>query len=343
MTSRRQIIRGAASLIAAPIIAPGRVFAQQKRAVKLLTHANALHIHVPGNAAIHELLPQMGDYAVDLRRLEKLQAITQTLVAGGIDLVDTDTTTVIAAVAAGADLKIVGQFYANVDLAFAVNADKVKSLKDLERDDILVGINATGDVVHALLMGIALKHGINTSKVKVLGLGGSSSRMRALLAGRVQCVPIHLDQAADLARQGNFTVLIKPWLEYKFWSNEVWAARADWLKSPANQRLAVDVLKAQLKANAAANGEFGWYAERYRKFSTVKDAAKSPDGPIREKWELLRNEVKAWPAPMPLAKEDFNSLVPIYEKAGILTGGKVTFDRIVDDSYLKQAQKELGI
>ena len=339
MISRRNLLRAMGSFVA--LGANGSAVAQN-RTIKVLTHANILHVHVPGATAISEVFPTLGPYTVELRRFEKLQELTRSLIAGDADICYTDTTTVMAATSAGADLRIIGQLYSNVDLAFCVNADKINTLQDLTKSDVIVGVNSTGDITHAIMVAVLNKYKIDIKRVRILGLGGSSSRMRALLSGRVHCVPVHADQAAALAKQGNFKVLIKPWTEFEFFSNEIWVVRADWLKVKGNQRVAVDVLKAQLIANGKANADFAWYVDRYRKFSTDKAAASYSDAEINDKWVLLRNEVKSWPVPMTLIKSDYAKLLPSFQLAGVPTD-KVDINKLIDDSFLKQAQKELEI
>jgi NitT/TauT family transport system substrate-binding protein len=316
--------------------------ADSKRSLKVMSNANVAGIHVPGNVACREIIQQLGDYGpTDLSRLEKQAAITQILVGGGPDIVDADTPSICSAAAAGADLKIVGQFYASVDLVFVADGDKVRSLEDLTRPDVVAGINTPGDTVHAVLLGVLMKHNIDIKKVNIVALGGSSARMRALMAHRVQLVPIHADQADSIAKRGNYQVLIKPWKEYDFWSNEVWAVNGKWLEKPENQRAVVDMMHAQLIANRSATKDFDWFAKMFRKYSNDKDAAHWPDERIHDEWTLLAQEIKAWPEPMPLDVKAFNTLIPIYEKAGIVSAG-ASFDKVVEPRFLDEAQKRLS-
>jgi len=49
-----------------------------------------------------------------------------------------------------------------------------------------------------LLSGVLSKHDIDIEDTTIVEMGGSGSRMRALLAGRVAAVPVHFDQAAEV-------------------------------------------------------------------------------------------------------------------------------------------------
>jgi NitT/TauT family transport system substrate-binding protein len=341
LTRRNALVAGGIAAFATPF-GTHVTFGSTKRALKVMSNANVAGIHVPGNVACREVLQQIGDYApIDLTRMEKQANITQVLVGGGPDIVDADTPSVAAAVNAGADLKIVGQFYASVDLVFAADADKVTNLQDLTKPDVVVGINTPGDTVHAELLGVLMKYGIDITKVNIVALGGSSARMRALLAHRVHLVPIHADQAGSIAKEGNYQVLIQPWKEYDFWSNEVWAVNGKWLQDPTNQRVVVDVMEAQLRANRSATTDFPWFAGMFRKYSNDRDAAHWPDDRINGEWTLLAQEIKAWPQPMPLDLASFNTLIPIYQKAGIVSDG-ASFDKIIEPRYLAEAQSRLG-
>lgn len=173
MMSRRSVLAGA---FATPF--GGRVsFGSTRRVLKTMSNANVAGIHVPGNVAVREILQQIGDYApVDLTRMEKQADITRVLVGGGPDIVDADTPSITAAANAGANLKIVGLFYASVYLVFCANADVVTPLRDLTKPDVVCGINTPGDTVHATLLGVLMKHGNDISKVNIVALGGSSAR-----------------------------------------------------------------------------------------------------------------------------------------------------------------------
>jgi NitT/TauT family transport system substrate-binding protein len=330
------------ALLAAGLATPFVARAAEPRVLKMMGSANVSGIHVPANVASREMIQQIGPYGpTDFSRLEKQSTITQILVGGGIDIGDTDTPSVCAAANAGANLKIVGQFYASVDLVFTADADKVRTLEDLTKPGIVAGINTPGDTVHAVLLGALMQHGIDPAKVNIVALGGSSARMRALMAHRVHLVPIHADQAEDIAGQGNYKVLIEPWKEFRFWSNECWAVNGDWLAKPENQRAVTDLMEAQLRANRLADSDFAWFAAMFRKYSNDRDAAHWSDERIKAEWTQLTQEIKAFPAPIPLDLAQFNTLIPIYEKAGIVSPG-ASFEKIIEPRFLAEAQKRLG-
>jgi NitT/TauT family transport system substrate-binding protein len=221
------------------------------------------------------------------------------------------------------------------------NADKVREFKDLEKPGITVAVNGKGDTTYTLLAGPLLKHGVDLKKINVVEIGGSGARMRALLAKRVDAVPVHFDQAAEMAKEGNFKVLLEPWKEYRVWINEVWAVNGAWLRKPENQRVAVDLMKATFTAFRRADFNLPWYVGEYRKYATLPDAGQATAEGLRPLWRRLVDEVKAWPRSVTLRVEDFRELLPVYKAADAITGA-VKVEQVVDLSYAQQALKELG-
>jgi hypothetical protein len=100
-------------------------------------------------------------------------------------------------------------------------------------------------------------------------------------------------------------------------------------------------MEAQLRANRSANSDFSWFAGMFRKYSNDRDAVHWPDDRVRDEWTLLAQEIKAFPEPMPLDLASFNKMIPIYQKAGIVSAG-ASFDKIIEPRYLAEAQSRIG-
>ena len=196
MVTRRDALKAAA---AAGLSTFAPAFAQGKRPLKVNLLGFALGIHVPTTAALLDILPGMG-YAPETQRLDQIRTLTQTLIAGAAELGETDSITVMSAVEQGADLKIVGLWYMHTSLVFLVNADKVREFKDLEKPENIVAVNGKGDITHVMLLGPLIKRGVEVKKLNIVEIGGSGARMQALQSGRVAAVPIHFDQAAEMAK-----------------------------------------------------------------------------------------------------------------------------------------------
>lgn len=345
LMNRREALRwlstgAAVSLTGARVGRPAAAQGARVLTINLLGYS--LGIHIPGVSAVLDLLPALPGYAPPkMARLDQIRTVTQTLVAGAAEIGQTDPITVFRAVESGADLKIIGTVYLNTSLVFVANADKVREFKDLEKSDATVAVNGKGDVTHVMLAGPLLKRGVDLKKVNVVEIGGSGARMRALLSKRVDAVPMHFDQAAQVAKQGNFKVLLEPWKEYRTWINEVWAVNGGWLRKPENQRVAVDAVKASIMAFRRANGELAWFADRYRKHATIPKASEETDQALQPLWQGLVKDVRAWPVSGELNVEAFRELLPVF-KAADAVAGTVKVEQVVDTSFVDQALKELG-
>jgi NitT/TauT family transport system substrate-binding protein len=246
----------------------------------------------------------------------------------------------MSAVEQGADLKIVGLWYMQTSLVFLANADKVGELKDLEKPGNVIAVNGKGDITHVMLFGPMLKRGVDVNKLNIVEIGGSGARMQALLSGRVQAVPVHFDQAAEVAKKGNFKVLLEPWKEYHPWINEIWACSGAWLKKKENERAVIDLLKAQMTAFRRANSDLNWYTEAYRKHVTLKGASAATPESLKPLWEGLTKEIKAFPDVMEMKPEWWNELLPAYRQSGAIQG-KVKLDQVLETSLARQAATEL--
>jgi NitT/TauT family transport system substrate-binding protein len=324
--------------------AAGRpAWAQAGRVLDIPVVGFTLGIHVPSMAAMKEILPTLPGYAAaKTTRFASQRVITQTIVSGSGDIGAGDPIITLRAAEAGADVKIIGLVFNSTSLVFVVNGNKIKQLQDLQKPDVVVAVNSMGDFTHVLLVGPLLKRGVDLGKVTVVEIGGSGARTKALLAGRVDAVPVHFDQAFDIAKQGNYPVLLDPAKEYKAWFGEVYFATSDWLKKPENKRAAVDLLKANLMAFRKASSDYAWFAAQYRKHSTVEKAAQQGDDVIKPVWDILVKQINAFPGSMDtFTVQNFKDLVPVYKAAESLEG-KVDVEKIIDRTYLDQALKELN-
>jgi len=351
MVTRREMLQslavgagvGAAGVGALEEVFGRAAWAQAGRVLDIPIVGFTLGIHVPSIAAMKDILPTLQGYApAKTTRFASQRVITQTIVSGSGDIGAGDPIITMRAAEAGADVRMIGLVFNSTSLVFVVNGNKVKQLQDLQKPETVVAVNSKGDFTHVLLVGPLLKRGVDLSKVTVVEIGGSGARTKALLSGRVDAVPVHFDQAFDIAKQGNYPVLLDPAKEYKAWFGEVYFATSAWLQKPENKRAAVDLLKANLMAFRKASGDYTWFAAQYRKHSTVDKAAQQGDDAIKPVWEVLVKQVNAFPAAMDtFTVQNFKDLVPVYKAAEALEG-KADVEKIVDRTYLDQALKELN-
>lgn len=343
MTTRRQILKSAAALgaFAATGITPYSACAQTKRVIKVNIVANTLGIHVPYMGALNEILPTMNYGTPNVERVSKLETITQSILSGSAEIGSGDAISTLRAVEAGADLKIIGNCFMNTSLVFAANAETIKTDKDLEKSNATVAVNSEGDFTHVMLIKPLRSRGIDVKKVNVITMGGSGTRLRALVAGKIDAAPIHFDQAEEIVSSGKYRVLIEPWVEFPNFLGEVWMVSGAWLAKPENQRAAVDLLKSVILSFRKAHADEAWFAAAYRKYGTDSSMAKAQDGSIDAIRLKLAKTVKAWPSDMNHKADVYSEMMPLYREAGALSGN-VDISKVVDTRFVEQALKELG-
>jgi NitT/TauT family transport system substrate-binding protein len=314
--------------------------AQKNRALKAQILGFTLSIHVPAIMALNEGMQALGYSASDMKRIESMQVLTQSIVAGSAEVGESDVVSALRAGSVGADVKMVGMVY-NTSQVLVVNADKIKSYADFKNKDNAIALNSTGDFIYVMLSGIFERNGINIEDATVVDVGGSGSRMRALLGGRVAAVPVHFDQAADILKQGNYKVMVEPWKIYNPWLSEAWLVQGSWLKNADNVRAITDLLKATVTSFRKTNQSLSYFAEGYRKYATVKDAKTATEEQLRPVWEALSKQIKAWPDDGGFRLKYFEELLPVYVKAGTVKRG-TNIAKTIDTQYMEKALKELG-
>lgn len=348
MISRRKVLKGSALALGTGLLAMQpfgagglRRALAAGRQLEMNIPGNALGVHIPYMAAINEILPTYGYAVPDWQRVKKLQTITQAILAGSVEMAAGDAISTLRAVEAGANLKIVGNGFMHTSLVFVVNGDKIKQMKDVENPDVTLAVNSKGDFTHVMLVGPMMRQGIDMDKVNVITMGGSGTRFRALAAGKVDGVPLHFDQATDLAKQGNFKVLIEPAKEYDAFLGEVWMCSGEWLSKADNRTAAKDVVKATIEAFRKANSDPAWYAAMYRKHGTHKTMATASDSEIEIVRKALGQDIGCWPDDMNHKLAVYEDLLPVYKSAGAVKG-TVDLGSVVDTSLVADALKELG-
>jgi NitT/TauT family transport system substrate-binding protein len=316
-------------------------FSETKRSLKAHILGNSLAIHIPAIAALHDGLPALGYATSTLARVDSMQVMTQSIIGGSAEVGEADISSSLRASVAGANVRVIGLVYANADLVFVANADVVKDYADLAKPGTIVAVNSKGDWIHAMLVGPLKKRGIDINKLTIVEIGGSGSRMQALLAGRVQAVPVHIDQAPQIMSKGNYKILLKPWDEYPVYIAETWLVSGDWLQKPENQRMAIDLQKAVITSFRRANRDLGYFGDAYRKYCTLKGASKTTDDQLRPTWELMVKEIRAWPDDGMFKRKYFQELLPVYKAVGAYPKDP-DLNTLIDTRYVNQALKELG-
>jgi NitT/TauT family transport system substrate-binding protein len=327
---------------AAGLALPGTsAFAQKSRSLSLQIQGFSLAIHIPEVIALREGLPELGYAEPKIDRIESMQVITQSIVAASAEAGDADVVSAMLASERGANIKLIGLVYNSTSQVFVVNADKIKSYADFKKQENAIALNSRGDFIYVLLSGVLGQNNIDIEDTTIVEIGGSGSRMRALLGGRVAAVPVHFDQAGEIVKQGNYKILIEPWKAYKHWLSEAWLVPGAWADDKDNQRAAVDLNKAMIKSFRLANADYEYFARGFRKYATVPKAAEVSDADLKPIWQKLSTEIGAWPNDGGFKREYFKELIPVYRKAGAIKG-EPDLNRFIETRYVEQALQELG-
>jgi NitT/TauT family transport system substrate-binding protein len=130
--------------------------------------------------------------------------LTQAVVGGSLDVAQNGYTPAIAAAVQGADVVIIGGIANTLPYQLIVKSG-IENAEQLKGKS--VGISRYGSSTDAAA-DFALKHlGLTRKDVSVLQLGGASTRMAAIIAGRVDGTFEQHPDTAELTRQG-FRVLV---------------------------------------------------------------------------------------------------------------------------------------
>ncbi|HDX8863269.1 TPA: ABC transporter substrate-binding protein [Klebsiella michiganensis] len=348
--NRRHVLRMGAGILGAlaleaVMVNPARS-AVKGRELRINTLSSAAAVNVPLQVALRDILPsQNKDITTRVQPTAKISQIVQEVVTGGADLGDADIATTLLAAEAGADIRIIGLSYSNTTQVVVVNTDKIKSLADFGTQQVTVAVNSIGDFTHVMILGVLKKHNIDPAKVNFIEIGSSGDRMRSLAVGRVDAVPVHIEQAEQLKKikgRGTFDILIRPWEEFRNWYSVVLIASEKWLAVPENQTAAVEALKAVLTSFRKTDSDYAWYKEQVSKYATSAELRSADDVFLHPVWETLTSQVKAFPPDMEtLTVNGLAEILPVYRDAGVLKGN-VDLNKLVDLTYLKRAIAELG-
>jgi NitT/TauT family transport system substrate-binding protein len=309
--------------------------------VKCINLGFALGIHCPPTYGITDECPKLG-LQVEMQRFQRMRDVLQTVMGGTGEIGIAEPILLLRGRQADNDLVMFGNFYLHTTLVVAVNTDHIQNWKDLEKPDVTVGINSQGDITQVMIIGGFLKAGGDLAKVKWADVGGSGTRLRALLSKRVQATVVHFDQVPEIQKSGNYKVILVPHREYDPWINEIVFARGDWLKNPANRRKAVAFMKGVIAASRRGTADFGYYKTAFLKHATLKEKDTMPEAEMQAHWKTLAQDIGVWPADNAFRTVHIEKLLPYYRAAKAIEEKPIDLSAAMDLSIVAQALKELG-
>ena len=309
--------------------------------VKCINLGFALGIHCPPTHGIVDECPKFG-LQVEMQRFQRMRDVMQTISGGTGDIGVAEPILLLRGRQAGNDLVMFGNYYLHTTLVVVVNTDYIQTWKDLEKPDVTLGINSQGDITQVLIIGGFLKNGGDLAKLKWADVGGSGTRLRALLGKRVQATVVHFDQVPEIQKSGNYKVILVPHREYDPWITEIVFARGDWLKNDANRRKAVAFMKGVIFASRKATTDFAYFRNSFIKHSTLKEKDTLPEAELRGYWKSLAQDIGVWPADNAFRVANFEKLLPYYRAAKAIEEKPLDLAAATDLSIVAQALKELG-
>ena len=173
-------------------------------------------------------------------------------------------------------------------------------------------------------------------------IGGSGSRMRALIAKRIQATVIHFDQVPRVQQEGNYKVMLVPAEHYNPWVNDVVYTTKGWLEQAENRATAVTTMKAIITASRKANADFGYYKDAFLEYATIKGKDTMPEETMRAYYDTIAHKMGVWPADNAFKAANIEALMPYYKAAGALGDEPIDLGSVVDESIVEQAVSELG-
>lgn len=342
-TTRRTVLKLAAS--GATLAATGGLMwpsaARAASSLKLMNLGFVLGIHCPPTRGVVEELPAMG-VELEMQRFKKIRDNVQAVLGGAGDVGIAGPIVLLRSIQAGSDVRIIGNFYVHTSLVVVADADLIQSWQDFEKEEVTVGINSQGDITQVMTMGGLLKNGADLAKVKWADIGGSGSRMRALIAKRIQATVIHFDQVPRVQQEGNYKVMLVPAEHYNPWVNEVVYTTQGWLEQAENRATAVTTMKAIITASRKANADFDYYKDAFLEYATIKGKDTMPEETMRAYYDTIAHQMGVWPADNAFKAANIEALMPYYKAAGALGDEPIDLGSVVDESIVEQAVSELG-
>lgn len=128
----------------------------------------------------------------------------QALQSGSVDFASAGLLTIMRAIERGAEIKAFVAVAKSHDYRLIAKSD-IKAPSELRGRRI--GIYAPGDITETVTQAYLQREGIQKSELNWISLGGSTERFNGLIAGRVDVVPLHIDDATRALEVKGFVLL----------------------------------------------------------------------------------------------------------------------------------------
>ena len=119
---------------------------------------------------------------VELSHFESGAVNIRALLARAVDVADVETGLILGAVANGADLRIIGTQAQGLHFALYTRKD-IPNLQSMPGHTF--AISGIGGLPHLVMLALLERQHIDANRVQMLTVGGTSARLSALMAGKV--------------------------------------------------------------------------------------------------------------------------------------------------------------
>lgn len=269
-------------------------------------------------------------YILDINWLTS-DLVNKAFVARQIDVIDAGAMAGPLMRQGGVDVKLIMIRSAKSQYVLAANK-KIQSAKDLEGGS--VGISAPGAISDIYSRGIILASGGDPAKVSFVRIGGTSARMGALLAGRIDAAPLFIDSALILEAEGDdkFHILARAgdYLPLAF-EDALWTT-AEYARTHPDEIVAL--IKSRIKM-------LRWIYENEEEFLQSASVATGVDYDVLARtWEEYK-AINMWPANGETSVESLIYTMEVSYEADAIDE-IIPLEEWVDLTYLERAQKEIA-
>ncbi len=254
----------------------------------------------------------------------------QAMIAGSISAALVANDGPIAAVEQGMDIVMVA---ASSKLThMLIGAKNYRTWEDL-RGSTIGSSTLTSGTAFVLRRALKVKGLEYPRDYKLLNVGGTTSAFAAMSAGQISAAMLAVPNAFQ-AQEAGFNVIGRVADVIPNYLLSAYSVRRSWAEK--NRALVVRFLKAVVRAKK-------WF-EQDRKAATeflAKEFQLSPSLAEKGLDYYLANQT--WPAELEIEMEGLRTVIDIYAEQTGMKGPIPSPEKYVDQSYLRQALKELGL
>lgn len=208
----------------------------------------------------------------------------------------------------------------------------IASIADLKGKK--VGVQDTTGVNYAQALIVLGSANMDAKDVSIIAAGGQSTRLPALIAGRVDATMLSHSASIQLSPQGYTTLYDYTKQASNLYDDNAFATK-NWLKTHA--ALATEFNKALLES-------FAWFNDPKNADAVVDEAVKLAPGADRAQTKQLLDLLRtsdAYPAGTVLDKSILDQEQTLFKQAGAISS-TAPIDSWVDTTFAEQAKSKLG-